>query len=48
VEGEGKGRDRCGLRTSRELSAGLKTVWTSFEGLQLAVILEEQWKLCVY
>jgi hypothetical protein len=51
VEGEAKGRDRC-QRTreifcARELEE-LETVWTSFEGLQLAVILEDKWKLCVY
>jgi hypothetical protein len=30
------------LRSTEESSAGLKTVWMSFEELQLAVILEDQ------
>jgi hypothetical protein len=30
------------LRSTEESSAELKTVWTSFEKLQLAVILEDQ------
>jgi hypothetical protein len=32
---------------TRELEE-LETVCTSFEGLQLAVILEDLWKFCVY
>jgi hypothetical protein len=51
VEGEVRTRPLC-QRTreifgARELEE-LETVWTSFEGLQLTVILEDLWKLCVY